>query len=47
MRLACFEARAGLASSAAERDALWREAELAGNVMLAREAQARRARLHP
>ena len=43
MRLACFEARAGLASSAAERDALWREAELAGNVMLAREAQVRRA----
>ena len=29
--------------TAAERDALWREAELAGNVMLAREAQVRRA----
>ncbi len=47
MRLACFEARSGLLDSAAERDDLWRAAELAGDVMLANEARARRAALQP
>ncbi len=45
MRLACFEARSGQLHSDGERDDLWREAELAGDLMLAREAQLRRARL--
>ena len=42
MRLACFEARAARESCAAARDRLWREAETAGDLMLAREAHARR-----
>ncbi|WP_198147707.1 transposase [Erythrobacter sp. AP23] len=45
MRLACFEARSGLLDNAQARDALWREAERAGDLMLAREAQARRAEI--
>ncbi|MEX0342129.1 MAG: transposase [Erythrobacter sp.] len=45
MRLACFEARSGLLEDVAARDALWGEAEMAGNLMLAREARARRAAL--
>lgn len=45
MRLASFEARSNLLSCAADKDALWREAEAAGNLMLAREAQVRRAAL--
>ena len=42
MRLACFEARAARESCAAARDRLWREAETAGDLMLSREAHARR-----
>ncbi|QYJ08200.1 transposase [Qipengyuania flava] len=45
MRLASFEARSGLLQCTEDRDALWREAEGAGNLMLAREAQMRRAAL--
>ncbi|MBX7532162.1 transposase [Qipengyuania sp. 1XM1-15A] len=41
LRLASFEARSGLVQGAA-RDALWREAELSGSVMLAREAAEKR-----
>ena len=44
MRLASYEARAGLLSMAG-RDALWREAESAGSVMVAKEAARRRAAL--
>ena len=47
MRLACFEARSGLLESNAERDRLWREAERAGDRMLAEEARLRRAALQP
>lgn len=47
MRLACFEARCGLVQSDAERDSLWREAELSGDLMLAGEARLRRAALQP
>lgn len=47
MRLACFEARSGLARNDAERDEVWREAERAGNRMLAEEARLRRAALQP
>lgn len=47
MRLACFEARSGLIGSDAERDRLWREAELSGDLMLAGEARLRRAALQP
>ena len=45
MRLASFEARSGLVTGEA-RDALWREAELAGSLMVAKEAFARRAALN-
>ena len=45
LRLASYEARAGLQSTQFGRDALWREAELSGSNLLAREAQARRAAL--
>ncbi|MXO51135.1 hypothetical protein GRI42_07440 [Erythrobacter gaetbuli] len=44
MRLASYEARAGLLGLAG-RDALWREAEGAGSVMVAKEAARRRAAL--
>jgi hypothetical protein len=44
MRLAAWEARAAVAD-AATRDALWREAELAGSRMVAMEAKQRRAEL--
>lgn len=44
MRLASYEARAGLLDMAG-RDALWREAESAGSVMVAKEAARRRAAL--
>ncbi|MBX7495585.1 transposase [Qipengyuania sp. 6B39] len=42
LRLASYEARAGLANTPDESDALWREAELSGSNLLAREAMARR-----
>ena len=45
MRLACFEARAEMLDSATERDRLWREAEAAGDRLLAAEAGQRRALL--
>lgn len=45
MRLASFEARAKLLAGKGEKDALWREAELSGSVMLAKSAQAQRLRL--
>lgn len=45
LRLASFEARSGLADGEA-RDALWREAELSGSLMVAKEASARRAALN-
>ena len=41
LRLASFEARSGLVQGEA-RDALWREAELSGSVMLAQEAARKR-----
>lgn len=44
LRLASYEARA-LLCEAPEADALWREAETSGSLMLAREATARRAAL--
>ena len=44
LRLASFEARSGLVSGEA-RDALWREAELSGSLMVAKEAAVRRAAL--
>ena len=44
IRLASFEARAGLVDTAGA-DALWRQAELSGNLMVAQEAKARRAAL--
>ena len=47
MRLACFESRSGLLASEADRDCLWREAERAGDRMLAGEARLRRAALQP
>ncbi len=45
MRLAAWEAQAGALADVADRDALWRQAELAGSRMVAREAAARRAAL--
>lgn len=42
MRLACWDALAGVAE---DRDALWRQAELAGSRLVAQEAKARRAEL--
>ncbi|QZD95912.1 transposase [Qipengyuania gelatinilytica] len=44
LRLASFEARSGLLSGS-ERDQLWREAELSGSVMLAKEAAEKRRRI--
>jgi hypothetical protein len=45
MRLAAWEARAAVMPDQAARDALWREAELAGSRMVAMEARRRRAAL--
>lgn len=45
MRLATFQARAKLLGDPADRDALWREAELTGNAMLAACAAKERARV--
>jgi len=45
LRLASFEARAGLRADAAVRDALWREAELCGSALIASTAAKRRAEL--
>ena len=45
LRLASYEARAGLLMQAAERDDLWREAELSGSLLLQREAAAQRRAL--
>lgn len=42
MRLASYEARAMLADEAEARDALWREAEQSGSLMVAKEAATRR-----
>ena len=42
MRLAAFDARAGVAGTEAERDAIWAEAELSGSRMVAMEARGRR-----
>lgn len=44
MRLASYEARALLLQEP-DADALWREAESAGSLMVAREAAARRSEL--
>ncbi|WP_336987011.1 transposase [Altererythrobacter aquiaggeris] len=45
MRLACYEARAGLACEPAIQDDLWRDAEQSGSRMVMMEARARRAEL--
>lgn len=45
MRLASYEARAKLIADAQGRDALWREAELSGNAMLAAVAKTERSKL--
>jgi hypothetical protein len=45
MRLGAWDARAAAAPDLAARDALWREAELAGSRMVAMEAKRRRAEL--
>ena len=45
LRLASFEAREGLLDDAADRDALWHEAEVSGSRLLAGEAAIRRAAL--
>jgi len=45
MRLACWDAMAGMATDTASRDAVWRDAELAGSRLVAMEAAARRAEL--
>ena len=45
LRLASYEARAGLLDDITRRDALWREAELSGSLLLEREAAARRRAL--
>ncbi len=47
MRLACFEARAARIADDNHRDVLWREAEVAGNLMVAQEARQQRAALEP
>ncbi|QZD93252.1 transposase [Qipengyuania xiapuensis] len=44
LRLASFEARSGLVTGA-ERDDLWRQAELSGSIMVSREAATRRRQL--
>lgn len=45
MRYACWDARASVAQDDAGREALWREAELAGSLLVAAEARRRRAEL--
>lgn len=45
MRLAAWEARAGVEADAAGQDAVWREAERSGSRMVAMEARARRVEL--
>jgi hypothetical protein len=45
MRLACWDALAGISGDVASRDAVWRDAELAGSRLVAMEASARRAEL--
>ena len=45
LRLASFEAREGLLDDVAERDTLWREAEVSGSRLLAGEAAMRLAAL--
>lgn len=45
LRLAAWDALAAQAEDLAERDALWREAELAGSRLVTMEAKARRAEL--
>ncbi len=45
LRLAAWDALAGREESPDARDALWREAEGAGSLLVAKEAQARRAQL--
>jgi hypothetical protein len=45
MRLAAWDARAGVLEDPAERDAVWRRAELSGSRMIAMEAKARREEL--
>jgi hypothetical protein len=45
MRLAAFDARAGSAADDTARDAIWREAELAGSLRVQKEAGRRRAAL--
>lgn len=45
MRLMAFDARASLLTDVAARDLLWREAELSGSLMVAKEAASRRQAL--
>jgi len=45
LRLASYEARAGRLSEVADRDALWREAEMSGSLLLGGEAVRRRREL--
>lgn len=45
IRLACFEARALAAVDAFNRDAIWREAELSGSLLVRKEAELRRREL--
>lgn len=45
MRYACWDARAAVAGDDAVRDALWREAEGAGSLLVAAEARRKRAEL--
>lgn len=45
MRYACWEARAAVAQNETARDALWREAEGAGSLLVAKEAARRRREL--
>ncbi|WP_338445623.1 transposase [Pelagerythrobacter marensis] len=47
LRLACFEARAGLAASQQAADEIWREAERSGSRLVAAEARLRRAASAP
>jgi len=42
LRLACFEARAGIAGTAEDADSIWRQAERCGSRMVAEEARIRR-----
>lgn len=45
LRLASYEARAGLCTGAGERDRLWRDAEISGSEMVRQVARQQRARL--